>query len=71
MRLTLSKGIEWFNPASPRQWFQPDHNYRDIVAGVVIDGEARWLTHHILKASRGTEMKIAKKPIGSFEVGVG
>jgi hypothetical protein len=40
VRLTLSKGIEWFNPASPRQWFQPDHNYRDIVAGVVIDGDA-------------------------------
>ena len=39
----MSKGIEWFNPASPRHWFRPGHDYRDIVAGVVIDGEARWL----------------------------
>jgi hypothetical protein len=40
---SMSKGIECFNLDTPRQWFQPGRDSRDIIAGVVIDGEARWI----------------------------
>ena len=39
----MSKDINNLNPAAPRMWFQLGRDQREIVAGVVIDGEARWL----------------------------
>jgi hypothetical protein len=38
-----SKEIDSLNVNSPRLWFQIGHDQREIVARVVIDGEARWL----------------------------
>ena len=29
---SMSKGSELFNLATPRQWFQPGHDFRDIIA---------------------------------------
>ena len=37
------KQIHQLNLAAPRMWFQLGRDQREIVAGVVIDGEARWL----------------------------
>jgi hypothetical protein len=38
-----SKEIDSLNVNSPRLWFQPGRDHGEIVASVVIDGEARWL----------------------------
>ena len=39
----MGKEIHQLNPAASRMWFQLGRDQREIVAGVVIDGEARWL----------------------------
>jgi hypothetical protein len=38
-----NKQIDRLNVAAPRLWFQVGRDQREIVAGVIIDGEARWL----------------------------
>jgi hypothetical protein len=38
-----NKEIDRLNVAAPRLWFQVGRDQREIVAGVIIDGEARWL----------------------------
>jgi hypothetical protein len=38
-----NKDIDRLNVAAPRRWFQVGRDQREIVAGVIIDGEARWL----------------------------
>jgi hypothetical protein len=39
----MSKEINHLNIAAPRMWFQLGCDQREIVTGVIIDGEARWL----------------------------
>jgi len=39
----MSKDINNLKPAAPRMWFQLGRDQREIVAGVIINGEARWL----------------------------
>ena len=39
----MSKDIIHISVNSARKWYQPGRDQREIVAGVIVDGEARWL----------------------------